>query len=73
MYLIDALPGGGGADGPWCRSCKQPILESHKLVRVQFDHDPHGAREQTGPYHAECSRPFASLARAINLLSRFGH
>lgn len=73
MYLDEALPGGGGENGPWCRACKEPITESQKLVRVRFAHDPNGAKELTGPYHAGCSKPFDSLARAVNMLSRFGH
>lgn len=72
MYLDETLPGGGGENGPWCRSCKQPIAEGQKTVRIHFTHDPHGAKELSGPYHDTCSKPFDSLARAINMLSRFG-
>jgi len=38
-------------------------------VRVDFPHDPHGFRGLSGLYHAECGKPFASMARAMNMLS----
>lgn len=72
MYLDEKLPGSGGWEGPWCRSCKQPIAEGQHLVRLYFETDPNGARDMSGPYHASCGKPFASLARALNMLSRFG-
>jgi hypothetical protein len=72
MYLKSDFPGGGGDHDPWCRSCKQPIAKSQEMVRLNFPHDPNGAKELSGPYHAACSKPFDSLARAMNMLSRFG-
>ena len=72
MYLVGDFPGGGGEDFPWCRSCKQPIAPKSAMVRLNFANDPTGARDLSGPYHATCSKPFASLARAVNMLSRFG-
>jgi hypothetical protein len=38
-------------------------------VRVDFPNDPHGLRGLSGLYHATCSKPFASMARAMNMLS----
>jgi hypothetical protein len=61
--------GGSGPHGPWCTSCKAPISEDERSVRIAFAHDPHGHRGLTGPYHERCSRPFRSLAHAINVLS----
>jgi hypothetical protein len=72
VYLDEALPGGGGENRPWCRSCKEPIADGQKFVRLHFAHDPKGAKELSGPYHAACSKPFDSLARALDMLSRFG-
>jgi hypothetical protein len=72
VYLKEDQPGGGGAHDPWCRSCKEPIRQGQKMVRIHFASDPNGAREMTGPYHAACSKPFDSMAQAINMMSRFG-
>jgi hypothetical protein len=72
MYCDEALPGGGGEGGPWCRACRQEIRSGESVVRLAFSHDPTGARDLTGPYHAACSKPFASLAHAMTALSRFG-
>jgi hypothetical protein len=65
MYLEDKFPGGG--DEAWCCACRQPIRQGERLVRVAFNNDPTGDRGFTGPYHQACSKPFASLARVINL------
>jgi hypothetical protein len=66
-------PGGEGSHGPWCASCKAPIAQAQRSVRVHFDSDPHGFRGLTGEYHEACSKPFASLAHVINVtkFSRF--
>jgi hypothetical protein len=65
-YLLIPAGGGGGAGGPWCTSCRAPITEEQRSARVHFNHDPHGHKGFTGLYHAECSKPFASMARIIN-------
>lgn len=58
----------GGAYGtPLCRACKQPILKDQRATRVEFQTDPDGANGLTGDYHSDCSKPFASLARVVNL------
>ena len=57
----------GGYDGRWCRACKQPILKQDRATRVEFQTDPHGTDGLTGDYHAECGKPFASLAHVLNL------
>jgi hypothetical protein len=73
MYLDESLYApGGGEPGPWCCACKEPILKEQRKTRVEFQTDPKGAKGLTGDYHAECSKPFASMARAINAMSRFG-
>ena len=61
--------GGGGPNEPWCPSCKAPIAGEERSVRVNFATDPHGHKGLSGLYHERCSKPFASLARAINALS----
>ena len=62
----------GGHSGPWCCACRQPILESQNKTRVEFANDPQGLKGLTGDYHAQCSKPFASMARVINMRS-FGN
>lgn len=65
--LLEEQNNGGGHDGPWCRACRQPILDGQRITEIRFNTDPHGFNGQTGPYHVECSRPFASMAHIINL------
>ncbi len=60
---------GDGSNDPWCTHCRQPITPKQQSVRVDFPHDPHGFRGLSGLYHAECGKPFASMARAMNMLS----
>jgi hypothetical protein len=67
---FDPMPSGGsGAHGPWCTSCRAPITTDQRSVRVDFATDPHGHKGLSGLYHEACSKPFASMARAINMLS----
>ena len=72
MYLDESFAFGGGQGGPSCRSCKRPFLEGERSTRITFANDPSGVQGLTGEYHVACSKPFDSLARAINMLSRFG-
>jgi hypothetical protein len=67
MPLDGSTFDGGSHGSPWCRACKQPIWKNQRSTRVEFQTDPHGANGLTGDYHQECSRPFASLARVVNL------
>ncbi|MDC9822315.1 hypothetical protein PRN20_01110 [Devosia sp. ZB163] len=60
-----------GGNGRWCRACKQPIEQGQAATRLTFDQDPHGFDGLTGDYHTTCSRPYASIARALDALSRF--
>jgi hypothetical protein len=60
---------GGGTNDPSCVHCHAPITSKQKSVRIDFANDPHGHRGFSGVYHEECSKPFASLARAINMMS----
>jgi hypothetical protein len=67
VYFDERAFNGGGRDGPSCRACRQPILESQRTTRIEFQNDPNGSKGLTGDYHLACSRPFASLAHVINL------
>jgi hypothetical protein len=60
---------GDGSNDPWCTQCRQPITPDQKSVRLDFPNDQHGFRGLSGLYHAACSKPFASLAHAMNMLS----
>ena len=62
--------------GPWhepwgasCKRCQLPIFQGQRSEEVRF---PQGSEsdEMSGTYHAECAQPYASLARAMNMLSR---
>lgn len=55
--------------GPWCASCKAPITDGQRSVRIHFNNDPHGFRGLTGEYHQACSKPFQALANVVNLTS----
>ena len=66
---LDGTPHGEEPRGPWCTSCKAQIAKDQRSVRVHFANDPHGFLGLTGEYHEACSKPFASMAHAINLMS----
>jgi hypothetical protein len=70
VYLDEPFSAGGGYLGPTCRACKNPIEKNERATRVDFSSDPDGAKGLTGDYHLACSKPFASMARAINSLAR---
>ena len=68
VMLFDSSEGGGeGPSGPECPSCRRPINDSDASERITFPHDPHGHRGLSGLYHVGCAKPFASLARIMNL------
>jgi len=60
---FDASPG-GDPRGPWCKACLHPITESQPSLKVHFNDDEHGFN---GLYHEPCGRPYASIARILNL------
>jgi len=64
VYLDENLPGGGG--GPICLSCRR-LIERGQRARIEFNTDPNGDDGLTGDYHIACSKPFAALARVINM------
>jgi hypothetical protein len=65
--LDGSLFEGGRFGRRWCLACKQPILTQQRATRVEFQTDPEGLNGLTGEYHLECSKPFSSLARVINM------
>jgi len=70
LYLDESFAFGGGDHGPSCCACRKPILEGEASMRIAFASDPAGAKGYTGEYHVACGKPFASLARALDMLSR---
>ena len=69
------IPAGGEGDHepilPHCRSCKQPIPPGAPREILTFPPGgEHDLEELSGPYHAACAQPFASLQRALDMLSR---
>ena len=54
-----------------CKSCKRPILSDHTIeqLKMPFD-DEHGLHELNGVYHTECAKPYLSVMRALDALSR---
>jgi hypothetical protein len=72
--FMDIPAGGEGGEEPIlprCRSCKKPIPPGSPSETLTFDSvDDHRLEELSGPYHAACAQPFASLQRAMQMLSR---
>lgn len=65
-------PSRGPWDEPWgasCKSCGMPVGQDEASEEVRFP-DGFESNGMNGTYHAECARPFASLARALTMLSR---
>jgi len=65
----DASWNGEGRDprDSWCRACKRLIEEGQATERVTV----HGHPDLSGLYHQPCSKPFSSLAHALNMLGRW--
>jgi hypothetical protein len=59
--------GGGPRRHFFCMACKQPITDGQRATRIEFHSDPDGSGGLTGLYHTPCSKPFQSLARAVNM------
>ena len=56
-----------------CKSCKRPILSEHTTEQLKMPFDgEHKLHELNGIYHSECARPYLSVMRALNALSRGG-
>ena len=73
MFMDIPARGEGGHEPlvPRCRSCKQPIAPGSPSETLSFANEgEHRLEELSGLYHAACARPFASLQRAMDMLSR---
>jgi hypothetical protein len=64
QVAFDATPG-GDPRGPWCKACRQPISPDQPAETVRFETAE--TNDMSGLYHKICAKPFASLARVINL------
>jgi hypothetical protein len=73
MFMDIPAGGEGGYEPilPRCRSCKQPIPPGAPSETLTFSTgSDYRLEELSGPYHAACAQPFASLQRALDMLSR---
>ena len=72
--FVDIPAGGESGDepiAPRCRSCKQPIAPGSPRETLSFPTDDAlGLSAFNGAYHAGCAQPYASLKRALDMLSR---
>jgi hypothetical protein len=58
-------------EAPSCKSCRRPILSEHPTEELQLPVDSqHKLHELNGLYHSECARPYLSIMRAMDMLSR---
>lgn len=73
MFMDVPAGGEGGQEPilPRCRSCKQPIAPGTPSETLAFPNDgAHGLSDLNGSYHSACAQPYASLKRALDMLSR---
>jgi hypothetical protein len=73
MFMDIPASGEGGFEPlpPRCHSCKQFIAHGAPTETVAFPVDQeHHLQDLNGLYHAECARPYLSIYRALDMLSR---
>ncbi len=74
--FMDIPAGGEGwfdPPGPRCKSCKEPIAPGAPSEELEFpSNTQHQLEGMSGLYHSSCAKPYASILRAMNMLSRFG-
>ena len=59
-------------DGPSCMSCKRLIASDEPTEQVQLPFDAENkTHELNGLYHSECARPYLSVIRAMQSLTRW--
>lgn len=59
-------------EGPCCMSCKMLITPDQPTEQVRLPFDPHHkTHELNGIYHLECARPYMSVIRAMQSLTRW--
>lgn len=64
-----STPEGGEPWGALCKQCRLPIFDDQRVEEIRFPEGSDSAA-MSGTYHAECAKPFSSLARALNMLNR---
>lgn len=71
---FDSLSRGDRWGDPWapvCKSCQQPIGAGEPVETMKFDAgNAHQLEQLNGDYHADCAKPFMSLARAYRMLGQ---
>jgi hypothetical protein len=71
---FDSMPQGDPWGDPWariCQSCKNPIGRNEPVEELTFAPDEkHRLEALNGPYHAACAKPYLSIKRALDALSR---
>jgi len=72
--FFDPGPMGNPWGEPWhpeCKSCRGVIGPDEATEQLHFDRDEeHRLDEMNGTYHAECARPYLSIKRALDALTR---
>ena len=69
--FLDLNPDRYWDETPACKSCRQPILAEHSTEQLELPFDEqHKLHELNGLYHSECAKPFLSIVRAMDVLSR---
>lgn len=54
-----------------CKRCQLPIAAHEATEEIRFDPDPeHRLDEMNGLYHAECAKPYVTVKRALDMLTR---
>ena len=72
LMFLDLNPERRWDEEPSCMSCKALITvdQPSREVRLPFDAQ-HKTHELNGLYHFECARPYLSLIRAMESLTRW--
>lgn len=72
--FFDPGPTGNPWGEPWhpeCKSCRKVIGPDEATEQLNFERDEeHRLDEMNGTYHAECARPYLSIKRALDALTR---
>lgn len=70
--FLDVEKNGPGDEFPSCMSCKRFITtnESREQVSLPFDAE-HKTHELNGLYHSDCARPYLSVIKAMEMLTRW--
>jgi len=70
--FLDLNPERRWDERPSCMSCKLLITSDQPTEEVRLPFDAHHkTHELNGLYHSECARPYLSIVRAMNSLTRW--